>query len=214
MIVCWPFPNDFRRFLWVLVPLALAYGFTGTTLILHAAGKARLERLIHLAYAIALLALCLPSTLQILLQIQQHGDGNYANYVRTGAWYQQDNQADSIAVVANEYDIAGAIASAKRFVPLDACVTSTVPGFVHLHMQRRSLHAPLKRAELMAQLKTCSYVLMLDAIPVPPMGYSPYYPFKLLEHELEFLHVIVRQDHDVPRLILGRYASKIDAATH
>ena len=211
VIVMWPHPNHFARFLLVLLPVFGAYAALGVSAMLRSSGQPALAR--HGAtLTAALLALVVaPSFLQIVLGIAKAEGAEEGVQARISTWYGHDSLAEARRSTAFSLRVLSVMTELGTRVPHDACVSSTMAETFMLQARRYSRPPPTERhdiAALRAALTQCPYVLLLGATAFPAADFPPFYPAARLAGELEALHSVPRdpaQTDGPPLAVLARY---------
>lgn len=193
VIVVWPYPNHYPRFLLVLLPLLATYAGLGLAALLASVGAARWVRPASGALALVLAAVMAPSAAQILGAVGRADDARAALYTRLAAWYEADSTNEADARVAYGLRVLEAMAALGAHVPADACVSATMPEMVMLHARRLAVKPPGADADdatLAAALTRCPYVLLLRATAFPDRAYPFYYPLARLPRDVEVLYSV------------------------
>lgn len=193
VIVVWPYPNHYPRFLLVLLPLLATYAGLGLAALLNRVGAARWSGPACGALALVLAAVLAPSALQILGSVARAEDARAALYTRLAAWYEADSASEADARVAYGLRVLEAMAALGAHVPAEACVSATMPEMVMLHARRLAVKPPGADADdatLTAALARCPYVLLLRATAFPDREYPFYYPLARLPRDLEVLYSV------------------------
>lgn len=211
VILLWPFPNHYPRFLWVILPFFAAYACWGAGLLVELLGQARLASAASLATAAVILCITLPSTLLVTLQIVRADSAQQRIYTRVGEWYGYDRASDANRVMSYAARVRHILEQIGAQLPAGSCVTSTAPERVMLHAGRFSQRPPASNRPLpalRASLAACPYVLMLRARAWPAINEPLYYPQNRVATELETLRIDLldpAQAHSPPLVILARY---------
>ncbi|MGE0485519.1 MAG: hypothetical protein AB7Q81_15350 [Gammaproteobacteria bacterium] len=188
MILAWPHPGHMARFLWVLLPIALAY------LLLGSAWLARGGDLTRPLQAVTLLALALvatPTTLGMFTEVWQAA-GTDAAWVRSPQWHAAGGAAKARAVLRPLGDIVEAMQGIDQHVPPGACVSTIERARVALHGHRRAFELPPSGSSdetLRHALRQCPWVFMIAARQWPDAGYPPMYPYPQIQAELDVVEV-------------------------
>ena len=211
VIVLWPYPNHFARFLLVLLPLFAAYAAHGTVGLLRALGQARLARHGAGLTCVLLLLVVAPSVWQVLSTIARADDTQARLETRISSWYSHDSRAAAMASTAFSLRVLEVMAELGERLPRDACVSATMAEVFMLHSRRYSRPPPSQRddvASLRVALADCPYVLLLGATAFPAADFPAFYPAARLPGELTALYSVARDPAlaDAPALaILARY---------
>ncbi|MGE0860909.1 MAG: hypothetical protein AB7P42_17485 [Gammaproteobacteria bacterium] len=191
VIVVWPFPNHYPRFLLVLLPLLATCAGLGLAALLGRVGASRWTGAAHGALALVLAAVIAPSAVQVLGSVARAADARDALHTRLAAWYEADSAAAADARVSYGLRVLDAMAALDAHVPADACVSATMPEMVMLHARRLAVKPPGADADdatLAAALTRCPYVLLLRATAFPDREYPFYYPLARLPRDLDVLY--------------------------
>lgn len=211
VMLLWPYPNDFARFLLIVLPFFAAYACWGAALLLEHCGQRRVAPLAAAATAAVLICIVLPSTLLIVLQIAHADTAQEREFTRISQWYRYDSQSEARRMTEVAVRVLDAMAKLDEYVPPQACVTSIMPEVVMLQARRKSRRPPGIRATLptlRAVLAECPYVLMLRGTAFPAIDYPLFYPHDRVTSDLEILHaerLDPTQPQGPPMMILARY---------
>lgn len=194
VLLLWPFPNHFARFLLVLLPLFAAYACWGAQWLAEYSRQPRLAAIAAAATGAVLICVSLPSALLVIGQIRDAESPQDRAHTRMAFWYEFDSQAASRRNVGYAVQLLRAIERLGEQVPASACVSTTMPEMVMLHAHRHALRPPGAGASeetLRAALARCPYVLMLRGRAFPAFDYPLLYPQDRLRNELETISSVV-----------------------
>ncbi|MEM7541450.1 MAG: hypothetical protein AAF384_07650, partial [Pseudomonadota bacterium] len=189
LLLVWPFPNDMQRFLFPLLPIFVAYAFDGFGSLVPKISSG-VRQGVYLLIALVAVCAIAPSTVSVLSQIKRYANTPHQDWVRTSAWYRYLNPNEAIAAFSYEQQIHAAVKAVLEGSPDTACISTTYPAVIYVQGRRASLPPPLPsqgKARLIAHFEACPWVLGIDAVPLPPMGYANYYP---LTHGGDLLRVV------------------------
>lgn len=211
VIVAWPYPNHFARFLLVLLPLYAAYAALGMTALAGALGHAAATRHAASLCALLLALVVAPSALQIAFGIARAADAEESVHARMASWYGHDSLATARRATAFSLRVLEVMGDLGAQLPKDACVSATMAEMFMLHARRYSRPPPSQRdslASLRDALARCPYVLMLGATAFPAADFPAYYPRSRVADDLDTLVSVQRtgaQRDGAPLAILARF---------
>lgn len=211
VLMLWPYPNHFARFLLVLLPLFCAYSCLGVALLLARCGVYRLRAFSGAVTASLLVLVLLPSFVQVLHHINGASTAQAREYTRISSWYGHDSLSEARVSTAFSLRVLKTMASIAAQLPRDGCVSSTMAEMFMLHGRRWSRPPPPQHADLdslRAALAACPYVLLLGASTALSADFPRYYPAARVANELSTLLVVPlddRQSKNTPQAILARY---------
>lgn len=221
VIVLWPYPNHFARFLLVLLPLFGAYAGEGVATMLRVGGQASLARFGPTLVALLLVLIVLPGLSQVLPGIARAADADERVQARISSWYGHDSLAEARRATAFSLRVLNVMAELGQHVPPGACVSSTMAEIFMLQSRRYSRPPPSERDPLVSlrrALHDCPYVLLLGATSFPAADFPAYYPARRLPGELQTLYRVALDPAEpgaAPLAILARYrAAPQGAAGH
>ncbi|MSR14294.1 MAG: hypothetical protein EXR86_06940 [Gammaproteobacteria bacterium] len=177
LLLIWPYPVEYERLLYPILPVALLQGAVGTLALSESFSRA--------GYAV-LMALLLAAVIPFALLVQARlaappEDSGYQPYLRTRAWYLSDpvlaftNLAYQRALIEALQDVRQ-----QARVPKDACLLATKPALVALYTEVQVDGLPaftLSNRELERVIRNgrCQYLFMMMSIsPAFPQAYFPY----------------------------------------
>jgi hypothetical protein len=211
VLLGWPHPNHFGRFLLILLPLFCAYASHGLAQI-SAHGRMHVQRQLAAGLAAGLLLLVLlPSLLQVLHSIANAPNAEERQLTRISSWYGHDNLTQARASTAFSLRVLEAMAVVAAQLPEDACVSSTMAEMFMLHGRRLARSPPTQHAELVdlrTALAACPYVLLLGASTSLAADVPLYYPAARVGSELTTLLSVPLGGNDSKHpsvAILARY---------
>ncbi len=187
VLLFWPYPNHFARFLLILLPLFCAYASQGVSTMLARKNMRSLGAL--LAPGLMLLVL-LPSCLQVVQNIAGAPDARERQHTRISSWYGHDSLTEARTSTAFSLRVLDVMVDIAAQVPRDVCVSSTMAEMFMLKGRRWARPPPGQRAalpELRAALATCPYVLLLGATTSASGEFPRYYPANRLAGDLTTL---------------------------
>ena len=211
VLLLWPYPNHFARFLLVLLPLFCAYACQGVALMLIAGGQVALRPFAGAVTAAVLFLVMLPSLLQVLQNIAAATSAPERLHTRISSWYGHDSLAAARASTAFSLRVLDVMATVGKQLPRAACVSSTMAEVFMLHGRRLSRPPPSQRAELaslQSALVACPYVLLLGATAFPAADFPRYYPLARVKDELVILLTVpldAARPEQPPLAVLARY---------
>ncbi len=208
VIMLWPHPDHFRRFLFVVLPLAGGYVMSAIT----EGVRGRCSRWVATAVGYTLpgvlLVLAAPSLLALRHEFALAVTPERRALSHSPARYLAPSLA-AAAVRAQAFKpVIGLLQHARTELPASACIVSAIPEQVMYYARRPGLDLVHARAAPSALLRQCPYVLMIAFRSFPDNGVPPMFPFEALRTELSILD-LVRSDpraRDSPvRAILAHY---------
>ena len=211
VLLLWPYPNHFSRFLLVLLPVFCAYACLGTRGLLARCPLAALRVRASALTALVLLVVLLPSLLQVIQSIATASSAPAPMVTRISSWYEHDSLAAARRSTAFSLRVLAAMQTLGAQLPRDACVSSTMAEIFMLHSRRLSRRPPPHSQDLSslrAALAACPYVLLLSSSPAPAADYPSYYPLARVADELATLTTVASDTvHPAqqPLAILARY---------
>ena len=211
VLLVWPYPNHFARFLLVLLPLFCAYACLGVARMLARGVPAGRCPFASAVTAGVLVLVMLPSLLQVLQSIAAAASAQERVHTRISSWYGHDSLADARASTAFSLRVLDVMAVVGEQLPRDACVSSTMAEVFMLHGRRLSRPPPSQRAELaslQSALVACPYVLLLGATAFPAADFPRYYPLARVKDELATLLTVpldATRPEQPPLAVLTRY---------
>lgn len=176
VILLWPFPEEGRRFTWVILPLLL----TQPLLLVAQAGRVPDARrpLIAIAWLLAIASMAVPAALFGLDRWRAAGQEDFAEARYYALWYSIDTTGVRRDI---ERDLAfkGAMRAIPDAVPESDCVITTRPDIVVYFGRRVSLLPPaeaLPESSFRASMQQlgCHYVFGLFGVSV--LYPTPLYP--------------------------------------
>lgn len=195
VIVIWPYPNHFSRFLLILLPLFGSYAALGLVRLVGMLGHRAWARAAP-TVGVALLALVMaPSVLQVMLGISRASPGDERISARMSTWYGHDSLSAARGATAFSLRVLQVLGEVGGRLPKDACVSSTMAEMFMLHGRRYSRPPPSQRdslASLRGALAACPYVLMLGATTFPAADFPAHYPANRVADELDTLFEVPR----------------------
>lgn len=214
VIVMWPYPNHFARFLLILLPLFAAYAALGLVRVGRMHGPAAWARAAPVVAAALLALVVAPSVLQIVLGIANASGDDEKITARMSSWYGHDSLRAARSASAFSLRVLQVMGELGGRLPKDACVSSTMAEMFMLHGRRYSRPPPSQRdslSTLREALGACPYVLMLGATAFPAADFPAYYPANRVPDELEALLKVPRDATraEGPALaVLARYRAR------
>ncbi len=195
VILMWPYPNHFTRFLFVLLPVFGAYAAVGVSAMLSSSGHAALARHGASLTAVLVLLVVAPSLVQIVSGIAQAEGAEESMQTRISSWYGHDSLAEARRSTAFSLRVLNVMTELGTGLPHDVCVSSTMAEIFMLQARRYSRPPPTERddvAALRAALAQCPYVLLLGATAFPAADFPAFYPAARLAGELEAIRSVPR----------------------
>ncbi|MEM7542564.1 MAG: hypothetical protein AAF384_13425 [Pseudomonadota bacterium] len=192
IIFVWPYPNHFARFLLVVLPLWLAYSLFGLSQIFAWARLARAPAYAAAAVLGSLALVCGPTTAYILETTAVTHNTELAEFAKTPQWYRTGRPQDAYRDMEIVQRMLESMKTLGEFVPASSCITTTTPPMVLLNAKRvaRLPPPPGEGVEkLYEAIEKCPYVFMMAITSWPADGYSPMYPFHLIDDAVEVLDV-------------------------
>ena len=211
VLLLWPYPNHFARFLLILLPLFCAYAGLGLAQIFARGGTPGLRPFSGALVAALLVLVLMPSLLQVLHSIASAPNAQERQHARMGSWYGYDSLTQARASTAFSLRVLDVMIDVAAQLPRDACVSSTMAEIFMLKGRRWARPPPAPRAELVdlrAALAACPYVLLLGASTSPAADFPRYYPAARVGAELKTLFTMAldTNNSEHPSLaILARY---------
>jgi hypothetical protein len=206
VLLVWPYPAQFERFIFLLMPFALVYGLFSISLLKdRVTGKA--IPLFTSVYVIAITLVMLPTLAGMALKLGHDGriSGDQARSIEWLQSHDWQNTKQSQQFMARVYHF---MQKAQQQVPEDSCVISTVPAYFMLHSNRKSIkpaHMNASDMEFEGDFRECDYVFMLSATPKPSVGNPPMYPFQRIKDKMIVLDLIYwdagNSDSDVAAML-------------
>ncbi len=210
ILLVWPYPDEARRLLWVLLPLIPVQpllGYSESTL---------MERrgAVTSAFAAGLAAVILTMTLPALaFAADRYRAAAYFDPPGAGSfllWYRSDRISDQEAV-ANQILIGNALLEIREYVPASDCVISTRPDMVDYFGWRRSVPPPpdsISEPYFTAAIRGTGCHYIFGMIGVSERYPRPFYPLPRLESNIEPLfvstaHALMGGEHP-PVAVLAR----------
>lgn len=211
LIMLWPYPEHFRRFLFVVLPLAGGYAMSALDYALRSSSSRRSASAALYALPCVLLSLTTPSLLALRQELA--APSNVSAVSHTPARYLWPSLRAAV-LAAQAFDpVVTLLRHARTELPAQACIASAIPEQVMYYARRPSLHLIHGLAAPASVLRQCPYVLMIAFRSFPASGVPPMFPFDALRAELEILDV-ARVDPDDStsgaRAILARYRGAED----
>jgi hypothetical protein len=191
IIVLWPYPGHMRRFLQVLMPMFLLYGFLGIRYTIIYLAPA-LRRTVERAYVAILVIVLSPSALVMVQQIAQAEGEDAENFVRSPQWYMYDTPLRATTVMERVMQVIDGMRGIDERLPANACVSSAAYAYIPLYGRRQSRRlAGISTDDdrFFAQLRDCPYVFMMAATQWPEMDYPAMYPYERIKDQLEVVEV-------------------------
>lgn len=191
IMAIWPYPHHAGRFLYVLLPIALAYAVFGAQSLSRRwptlpAVQAAVAALVPLG----VLAVALPSTTTMLAGLWRHPDPPLASAMRAPSWYEAAPSA-ALRSARFEQRLVEFQRRALPLLPSAACVASVIPQQVLTYGARRGVDLTQVRARgrtLEETFAECPYVLMIAARPYPPVkGVGSLFPLEVIRDRLEVI---------------------------
>lgn len=216
MLVLWPYPAEYQRMLYPILPLVLALGLFFAVIWLPAhIGRVLPAHGCGLFFAV-LAAAVLPFAGHALMRFQETpADPGFAPYTRTLAWYMADPR-QALLNVGYHRAVTEALLDirANDRVAHDECVLAIKTSVVSLYSERLARGMPrpdaagvIDRAQYRAN--RCRTLFMTQAAS-PTFPYT-FFPYEQLKDELVELRVYANAvNPEIPAALLGRLPS----ATH
>ena len=191
IIVMWSYPGHMRRFLQVLLPLFLFYGYLGVRQAVDSFAPA-MRRTIGNAYIAILAVVLAPSTVLMVQQVAQAESADEKNFVRSPQWYMYGTPLRATTVMDRVMRVMDGMRGIDEHLPPDACVSSAAHPYIPLYGRRRGRPLPAISAgddELFSRLRDCQYVFMVAAVAWPNNAFPPMYPYERIKDRLEVVEV-------------------------
>ncbi len=214
LVVLWPYPAEYERLLYPILPLLFVHGLLAVTLLMRRWMPAYSPTHAAVVYTVLLLATELPFALLAGSRLADvPDDPGFAPYTRTLAWFYAD-PGTAIVNIGYQRGITEALTDIhdRNRVPTDECMLSIKPSIIALYSGRRS-HSPpsssLSPQALLEQVREgpCNYLFMMQS--ASPSFPEPYYPYRRLEPHLEIVAAYANPVvHGRPAAMLGRIAER------
>ncbi|HMM75457.1 MAG TPA: hypothetical protein PJ986_07105 [Gammaproteobacteria bacterium] len=213
IMAVWPYPHHAARFLFVLLPLALAYAVLGVTRLVARLDTGRgLQRGAVALVPIAVLLLALPSSSTLLGALWRERDPALATAMRAPSWYQSARGAALASARFGRRLVEFQRATLAQ-VPPEACVASVIPQQVLVYGPRRGVdltQVAARGRSLEETFAACPYVLMIAARPYPPVaGVGSLFPLETIEARMEVI-AVERDRPDDPHSALVAMLARVD----
>jgi hypothetical protein len=182
MILLWPHPAHARRFLFVVLPLLMAY-----SVIAVSRAAARREA-VGGGFAIVLLVLSAGPSCQYMLSLLTSGVPER----RSPEWFRIAKPDEARRAAQTNARMFRFVGEAASQLPPEACVSAALPQYVLLYGHRRAEQLPPEsagQAALATALERCPYVVMMGVADYPATGNSPMYPFAWIKDRMQVLGV-------------------------
>ena len=196
LIIVWPYPNHMRRFLFVVFPLFLYYGYVAVKIFAVYARSGAIAPFAFPLYCAIVGALFAPSSVTMLRQVAVYG-AEFGDLVRSPQWYMYDTPLKAAAALDKMKRVIWAMRGIDEHIPRDGCVSATVPQFIPLYGKRHGEGLPEQSVpdeELFEALRTCPYVFMMSVTQWPPADYPNMYPYHRIKHRLQVIEVTLWEE--------------------
>lgn len=189
ILLVWPYPEEAKRFLWVVIPVLLGQLLMLSTAILHRRPDSRLPRLAMAVTAAAVLSMALPSISIAADRYNLAGYGSLPSARGFRSWYDAD-LAQATHTVDTEITMIDAMRRIRTETPSGDCVIAIRIDLINYYAERRSVLPPLNSVPdpyFQSQLRApgCRYVFMSPATHM--MFPLPLHPAQRLENNFRIL---------------------------
>lgn len=176
VIIVWPFPSEMTRFLFVIVPMLLFYGFQFAGLMASRLDSALLSKAIAIGYIAVIAFVLLPPVGFIATRaLAASPDGNRFS----PAWYVRSDINLASRRVRDDQYLIDAWSRVRKFVPENECVYHIKPVPFMLFANRMSYAPPNARdvESFLAQANQCRFYYVTSYTSFPyddafyPMAY-------------------------------------------
>jgi hypothetical protein len=187
ILLVWPYPEEARRFLWVLVPLLIAQPLFGYDEWQARGGEAAASRILAAAVAAVILTMALPAVAFIADRYRSADYCDLPGAAGFQIWYRQD-PVFAARAVATQLLITNAMRGIPQSVPESDCVIATRPELLSYFGRRRSVVPPLNSVRepfFTAAIRStgCHYVFgMMGTDSRFP---APLHPLPRLQSQIE-----------------------------
>ena len=195
VILAWPYPNHYGRFILVVLPFLLYYGYDGLNTIAaifsRKTSSLKGKLVIGACYVFGLAVLSLPTSMQIVREIQFHHGTQLQHLARTPNWHHLSGNSRAKKILALQA-MLNSMQAVSSLTPVTACVASSEPHFMHFYAKRRSYKpapASVDETRFEQSLNACPFVFMMAVSSVPPSEFPAMYPFHRIKHDMHVLDV-------------------------
>lgn len=191
ILLVWPYPEEARRFMWVLLPVLLAQPLIEYRERRGAAADVRPLGIAIVALALAILAMALPALAFGVERYRAAADSDLPGAAGFLLWYRTDPAAATQAVTVQQ-SIINSLRLMPDHVPASDCVISTRPDLVNYFGRRRSVVPPLNSIPepyftVGIRRTGCHFVFAM--IGTDSRFPLPMHPVQRLQSELEPVYV-------------------------
>ncbi len=193
LIALWPYPAEYERFYYPLLPVLFAQGGVAVRHFARQATGPGVERAALPLFLAIIVAAQLSFLVLFIARISAPLDApGYGPYRRTTAWFLAD-PATAVRTVGYQRGVIEALADirARGLLPAPACMLAIKPSVTSFYLGRiaYAMPRPAPREQLVRALRAsrCEYVFMTQGhSPTFPEG---YYPYERVADELEIVDV-------------------------
>ena len=210
LIVIWPYPAEYERLLYPLLPLLFAHGIIAGDIVVRRVLHAENRRAAAILLIVILAATELPFALLAAGRLADRpSDPGFAPYTRSLAWFFTDS-GTAIANVGYHRGITEALIDIRNAdrVAADECLLAIKPSIVSAYSHRISqgppaYSAPSAAFERSLEASPCVHLFMMQT--ASPSFPQPYFPYARLAGRLEVIAAYANPVVDgTPAAILAR----------
>lgn len=143
ILMVWPYPEEARRFVWVLIPLLLAQPPLLLAEWRREPPTGRIPRSLCFFMALAVLTMAVPSAAFMVKARREAATAGVPGAAGYHVWYVPD-RSDAAYGVGFESTIVQALADVQAIVPPADCIMAARPDIVSYFTHRRSYFLPLE----------------------------------------------------------------------
>src|SRR5579885_43622 len=190
LIILWPSLNQMTRFLYVVMPFLLYYGFAGFSMMIKKYTSAGVARVLQVLFLALIAVSSAPSTAQILARRMNPPAPDLAAYAATATWVEAADPLEGETALRILKHFAAVFRKAANYVAPDQCVLTAYPERFMLYARRLAFPPPTLEAdqrEFDRGMARCRYVevFWLNTHPY----YPPAYPLNRLNGRGKLLFV-------------------------
>jgi hypothetical protein len=177
ILVVWPYPEEARRFLWVLLPVLFGQSLLAVRAALQ--GNIRSALLAKLAFAAAILIMVLPVLAFFVQRYHAAAESGRPEAAHNTLWY-VPNPADAERWVGMQAAMIATLQQGAGLVPASDCILASRPDIVNYFAHRMSTYPPPPstpdvRFEQELRSIGCHYLFSIIATD-PNRRLAPLYP--------------------------------------
>ncbi|HTT07440.1 MAG TPA: hypothetical protein VMH34_01415 [Gammaproteobacteria bacterium] len=190
LIALWPSLNQMTRFLYVIMPFLLYYGFAGFGMMMKKYTTPGVVRMLRMLFLALIVFSCAPSTVQILSRRMNPPAAGLAAYAGTATWVESMGPLEGDMDLSILKHFATVFREEAKYVEPDQCVLTAYPERFMFYARRLAFPLPtlgVNQEEFDRGMSRCRYVQIfwLNTHPY----YPPAYPLNRLKQQGKLVFV-------------------------